>query len=77
MFHPPGGLGVRWDYTFMPATPFANYDSMIGKLITYGESRDVIARMRHALEELVVDGIKTNIPLQQKIMADELCCWWD
>lgn len=73
MFHSPGGLGVRWDshiYAGYSVPP--NYDSMIGKLITYGESRDVaIARMRHALEELVVDGIKTNIPLQQKIMADE------
>jgi acetyl-CoA carboxylase biotin carboxylase subunit len=73
MFHSPGGLGVRWDshiYADYRVPP--NYDSMIGKLITYGESRDVaIARMRHALDELVVDGIKTNIPLQQKIMADE------
>lgn len=73
MFHPPGGLGVRWDshiYAGYSVPP--NYDSMIGKLITYGESRDVaIARMRHALDELVVDGIKTNIPLQKKIMADE------
>lgn len=73
MFHPPGGLGVRWDshiYAGYSVPP--NYDSMIGKLITYGESRDVaIARMRHALDELVVEGIKTNIPLQKKIMADE------
>ena len=73
MFHSPGGLGVRWDshiYAGYSVPP--HYDSMIGKLITYGESRDVaIARMRHALDELVVEGIKTNIPLQQKIMADE------
>ena len=73
MFHPPGGLGVRWDshiYAGYTVPPY--YDSMIGKLITYGESRDeAIARMRHALDELVVDGIKTNIPLQQRIMADE------
>ncbi|BDX08284.1 acetyl-CoA carboxylase biotin carboxylase subunit [Planctobacterium marinum] len=73
MFHSPGGLGVRWDshiYAGYAVPP--NYDSMIGKLITYGESRDVaIARMRHALDELVVEGIKTNIPLQKKIMADE------
>ena len=73
MFHSPGGLGVRWDshiYAGYSVPP--NYDSMIGKLITYGESRDVaIARMRHALDELVVDGIKTNIPLQKRIMADE------
>lgn len=73
MFHSPGGLGVRWDshiYAGYKVPP--NYDSMIGKLITYGESRDVaIARMRHALDELVVEGIKTNIPLQKMIMADE------
>lgn len=73
MFHPPGGLGVRWDshiYSGYSVPPY--YDSMIGKLITYGDSRDeAIARMRHALNELVVDGIKTNVPLQKKIMADE------
>lgn len=72
-FHPPGGLGVRWDshiYSGYSVPP--HYDSMIGKLITYGESRDVaIARMRHALDELVVDGIRTNIPLQKRIMADQ------
>jgi acetyl-CoA carboxylase biotin carboxylase subunit len=45
---------------------------MIGKLITYGDTRDeAIAKMRHALRELVVEGIKTNVPLQQLIMADE------
>ncbi|ALS99829.1 acetyl-CoA carboxylase biotin carboxylase subunit [Lacimicrobium alkaliphilum] len=73
MFHPPGGLGVRWDsHIYAGYTVPANYDSMIGKLITYGESRDVaIARMRHALNELVIEGIKTNIPLQKRIMADE------
>ena len=73
MFHAPGGLGIRWEshiYSGYSVPPF--YDSMIGKLITYGESRDeAIARMRHALDELVVDGIKTNIPLQKSIMADE------
>ncbi len=73
IFHSPGGLGVRWEshiYAGYRVPP--NYDSMIGKLITYGESRDVaIARMRHALEELVVEGIKTNIPLQISIMNDE------
>ena len=73
MFHPPGGLGVRWDshiYAGYSVPP--NYDSMIGKLITYGETREVaIARMQHALGELVIEGIKTNIPLQQRIMADE------
>lgn len=73
MFHAPGGLGVRWDshiYSGYSVPPF--YDSMIGKLITYGESRDeAINKMRHALEELVVDGIKTNVDLQKMIMADE------
>ena len=45
---------------------------MIGKMITDGETGDeAIARMRHALDELVVDGIKTNVPLQKSIMADE------
>lgn len=73
MFHSPGGLGVRWEsHVYSGYKVPANYDSMIGKLITFGESRDeAIARMRHALNELVIDGIKTNIPLQQRIMADE------
>ncbi|NMP17161.1 acetyl-CoA carboxylase biotin carboxylase subunit [Thalassotalea sp. Y01] len=71
-FHSPGGMGVRWDshvYTDYSVPP--HYDSMIGKLITYGESREVaIARMKNALDELVIDGIKTNIALQEDIMAD-------
>lgn len=73
MFHAPGGLGVRWEsHIYSGYTVPAHYDSMIGKLITYGESRDeAIARMRHSLDELVVDGIRTNIPLQQRIMDDE------
>jgi acetyl-CoA carboxylase biotin carboxylase subunit len=73
MFHSPGGLGVRWEshiYSGYTVPPY--YDSMIGKLITYGDTRDeAIAKMRHALRELVVEGIKTNVPLQQLIMADE------
>ncbi|MFQ1744363.1 acetyl-CoA carboxylase biotin carboxylase subunit [Aeromonas veronii] len=72
-FHAPGGLGVRWDshiYAGYKVPP--HYDSMIGKLICYGENRDIaIARMRHALDELVVEGIKTNVPLQKEIMQDE------
>ncbi|MGL5815749.1 acetyl-CoA carboxylase biotin carboxylase subunit [Aeromonas sp.] len=72
-FHAPGGLGVRWEshiYAGYKVPPY--YDSMIGKLICYGENRDVaIARMRHALDELVVEGIKTNIALQKEIMKDE------
>ncbi len=72
-FHPPGGMGVRWEshvYSGYTVPPY--YDSMIGKLICYGENRDVaIARMRNALSEIIIDGIKTNIPLQLEIMKDE------
>ncbi|MFB6421756.1 MAG: acetyl-CoA carboxylase biotin carboxylase subunit [Candidatus Malihini olakiniferum] len=72
-FHAPGGFGVRWEshiYAGYTVPPY--YDSMIGKLITYGESRDIaISRMKNALSELIVDGIKTNIELQLKIMSDE------
>lgn len=72
-FHSPGGLGVRWDshiYADYSVPPY--YDSMIGKLITYGDNRDVaIARMRNALNELVVDGIKTNVALHKDIMNDQ------
>jgi acetyl-CoA carboxylase, biotin carboxylase subunit len=71
-FHPAGGPGVRMDthiYDGYRIPP--NYDSMIGKLIVHGRDRDTaIARMRIALGELVIDGIKTNIPLQQRILAD-------
>src|SRR6476659_2720786 len=71
-FHAPGGPGVRVDshiYEGYRVPP--NYDSMIGKLIVHGATRDqAIARMRVALSELVVDGIKTNVPLQQRILAD-------
>ena len=71
--HVPGGPGVRVEtHLYNGYTVPQYYDSMIGKLITHGESRDVaIARMRTALSEMVIDGIKTNIPLQAKIMADE------
>ncbi|EGY27876.1 Biotin carboxylase [Candidatus Regiella insecticola 5.15] len=72
-FHAPGGFGVRWEshiYTNYTVPPY--YDSMIGKLITYGENREAaIARMKHALTELIIDGIKTNIELHQQIMDDE------
>ncbi|MBS0199345.1 MAG: acetyl-CoA carboxylase biotin carboxylase subunit, partial [Proteobacteria bacterium] len=71
-FHAPGGPGVRVDshiYEGYRVPP--NYDSMIGKLIVHGPDRETaIARMRVALSEMVVDGIKTNIPLQQRIMRD-------
>jgi len=71
-FHMPGGLGIRCEthiYNGYRVPPY--YDSMIGKLIAHGEDRDsAIARMKTALSEMVIDGIKTNIPLQQSIMAD-------
>ncbi|MGH8173253.1 MAG: acetyl-CoA carboxylase biotin carboxylase subunit [Rhodanobacteraceae bacterium] len=67
-----GGPGVRLDthiYDGYRIPP--NYDSMIGKLIVHGRDRETaIARMRLALAEMVIDGVKTNIPLQQRIMAD-------
>jgi acetyl-CoA carboxylase biotin carboxylase subunit len=71
-FHAPGGPGVRVDshiYEGYKVPP--NYDSMIGKLIVHGNTRaQAISRMKVALSEMIVDGIKTNVPLQQRIMAD-------
>ncbi len=71
-FHAPGGPGVRMDthlYAGYRIPP--NYDSMIGKLIVHGEDRSIaLARMRVALGELIVEGVKTNIPLQQRILSD-------
>ncbi|HET8898736.1 MAG TPA: acetyl-CoA carboxylase biotin carboxylase subunit [Rhodanobacteraceae bacterium] len=71
-FEAPGGPGVRVDthiYDGYKIPP--NYDSMVGKLIVHGRDRaTAIARMRIALSEMVVEGIKTNVPLQQRIMAD-------
>ncbi|MBJ6903726.1 acetyl-CoA carboxylase biotin carboxylase subunit, partial [Vibrio cholerae] len=68
-----GGFGVRWEshiYAGYTVPPY--YDSMIGKLICYGEYRDVAnARMKNALQELHIDGIKTNVDLQMRIMCDE------
>ncbi|HTI49234.1 MAG TPA: acetyl-CoA carboxylase biotin carboxylase subunit [Casimicrobiaceae bacterium] len=72
-WHPPGGPGVRVDshaYTNYFVPP--HYDSMIGKVITYGDTREqAIARMRIALSEMVVSGIKTNIPLHQELLLDD------
>lgn len=71
-FHAPGGPGVRVDshaYTGYAVPPY--YDSMIGKLITHGATREsAMARMRTALSEMIVGGIKTNISLQQNILGD-------
>jgi acetyl-CoA carboxylase biotin carboxylase subunit len=72
-WHAPGGPGVRVDshaYSGYFVPP--NYDSMIGKLICYGDTRSqAIARMSVALSEMVVEGIQTNIPLHRELMVDE------
>ena len=72
MWHPPGGPGVRVDshvYTNYFVPP--NYDSMIGKIIVHGDTREqALARMRTALSETVVEGIQTNIPLHRELMVD-------
>jgi acetyl-CoA carboxylase biotin carboxylase subunit len=72
LYHPPGGPGIRVDthvFTNYFVPPY--YDSMVGKLIAYGDTREMaIARMRIALSEMVIEGIKTNIPLQMDIMGD-------
>lgn len=69
-FHAPGGPGIRVDahiYTHYDIPPF--YDSMIAKIIAFGNTRQAaIARMQNALDETVLEGIKNNIPLQQKIL---------
>ncbi len=73
VFHAPGGPGIRNDshlYNGYVVPPY--YDSMIAKVISYGETRDIaIAKMQNALEEIVIEGIKTNIPLQQEILSDK------
>jgi acetyl-CoA carboxylase, biotin carboxylase subunit len=71
--HIPGGIGVRWDshiyggYSVPPT-----YDSMIGKIIVHGDTREsALARMENALSEMVIEGIKTNIGLQKDIISDD------
>ena len=71
-YHAPGGFGIRVDshiYNGYHVPPY--YDSMIGKLIAHGETREgAIARMQTCLSECVIEGIKTNIPLHQEIFKD-------
>ncbi|MDX9706572.1 MAG: acetyl-CoA carboxylase biotin carboxylase subunit [Azospira sp.] len=71
-WHPPGGPGIRVDsHVYDGYTVPPHYDSMIGKLIAYGDTREqAIRRMRIALSEMSVDGIKTNIALHQELMMD-------
>jgi acetyl-CoA carboxylase, biotin carboxylase subunit len=70
-FHPPGGLGVRVDtalYGGYVVPPY--YDSLVAKLIVHGASRnECLMRLRRALEEFVIDGIKTSLPLHQRLVA--------
>ncbi|MCG6656403.1 acetyl-CoA carboxylase biotin carboxylase subunit [Halomonas campisalis] len=72
LYHPPGGLGVRMDshlYTGYTVPP--HYDSLIGKLITWGADRETaLTRMRNALDELLVEGIKTNTDLHKDLVRD-------
>ena len=71
-WHTPGGPGVRIDsHAFNGYFVPPNYDSMIAKVITYGDTRDqALARMRTALSEMVVEGISTNIPLHRELLQD-------
>ena len=72
-YHPPGGLGVRMDsavYSGYAIPPF--YDSLIGKLIVYADDREAcLMRLGRALDEFVVDGVQTTIPLFQKLLPND------
>jgi acetyl-CoA carboxylase biotin carboxylase subunit len=72
VYHVPGGMHVRVDsalYQGYNVPPY--YDSMIGKLIVYGRTREgCLMRLKRALEEFVIEGMKTTIPLHQRLIAD-------
>ena len=72
-YHAPGGPGIRVDsHVYQNYFVPPNYDSMVGKVIAYGDTREqAMARMRIALSEMVVEGIKTNIPLHQELLLDD------
>ena len=71
-FHAPGGLGVRVDshlYDGYTVPPY--YDSLVAKIICHGDDRAIaLAKMRQALDELVVEGIRTNTPLHRELTRD-------
>jgi acetyl-CoA carboxylase biotin carboxylase subunit len=71
-YHPPGGPGIRVDsHVYAGYTVPPNYDSMVGKVIAYGATRDqAIRRMRIALSEMAVEGILTNLPLHRELLHD-------
>jgi acetyl-CoA carboxylase biotin carboxylase subunit len=72
-YHAPGGPGIRVDsHIYHGYLVPPHYDSMLGKVIAYGDTREqAIARMRIALSEMVIEGIKTNIPLHQELLIDD------
>ncbi|MDR0673686.1 MAG: acetyl-CoA carboxylase biotin carboxylase subunit [Zoogloeaceae bacterium] len=74
VYHPPGGPGIRVDsHIYQGYVVPPHYDSMVAKVIAYGDTREqAIRRMRIALSEMGVEGIKTNIPLHQELMLDAL-----
>jgi acetyl-CoA carboxylase, biotin carboxylase subunit len=71
-YHPPGGPGIRVDsHVYQGYSVPSNYDSMVGKVIAFGATRDqALGRMRIALSEMVVEGIQTNIPLHRELLND-------
>ena len=72
LFHAPGGPGIRVDsHLYSGYTVPPNYDSLIAKLIAFGDTREsAIARMRTALDEIIVEGIRTNVPMHVDILND-------
>jgi acetyl-CoA carboxylase biotin carboxylase subunit len=72
VWHPPGGPGIRVDsHVYANYLVPSHYDSMVGKLIAYGDTREqAMARMRTALSEMAVEGIETNIPLHRELLQD-------
>ncbi|HAT26941.1 MAG TPA: acetyl-CoA carboxylase biotin carboxylase subunit [Gammaproteobacteria bacterium] len=72
LFHAPGGIGVRVEsHLYSGYTVPPHYDSLIAKLICYGDDREqALIRMQIALDELLIDGIKSNIPLQRELVRD-------
>jgi acetyl-CoA carboxylase biotin carboxylase subunit len=71
-YHPPGGPGIRVDsHVYQGYTVPPNYDSMVGKVIAFGATREqALGRMRIALSEMVVEGIQTNIELHRELLND-------
>ena len=71
-FHAPGGPGVRVDsHVYNGYTVPPHYDSLIGKLITHGDTREsALVKMRQALDELIVEGIRTNAALHRELVVD-------